>query len=580
MPISASGVVQIGESLNILVELITYTNIDVDIYSTLHIKGGMEFTLFCHIESDPYLPLFLQACNGNELTLGDHDKMYDFIKENPAIMKTLQELAHSMISDGRYLNPKSFTTPLPKYIHSRVRISKYNLTFGKSRDKPAIIYQLLTDKFLISNSGSNDITFQFHQTKCNKYNLSMVPANGVLGKGEWFYIRCSLTAFEQTDLNEVIQIIINQREVHHILVSVRCENIHSGNKEIDVDKELLVQDRLGSGAAGDVYSALISSTDLKNHISRISFEQGKWLRRSPSDTNVVVAVKKLYQFVEPSQEMIQDFYSEVKVLSMLNHPNIVKYVGGCTKIGNWSIVMEYLPGGNLMDVLADRIVDLPFKLVLKMALDIAQGIHYLHSLGILHLDLKSPNLLVASLSMTASVHIKVADFNTCINRSRITGYPDQRPMFDAIIHALTTTLAGYEIEEQKAKASFRGLRRNHSGSSLIVTPSLGVGSPSDMHAINMPIKLANKPMDPTKSTLRLRTKRHSQNSFINNNSALLPFKFSPPPTPKSSFLGVTTKIDEDLKKVNFEEKTTTFLKYKPSYIKSPSLGLHLPKQTK
>jgi len=583
----SSGVVSKGESLCVVVELVVYNYIEVDIYSTLHIIGGGEFTLYSRIETDPYLPLFLQSCSGIALSQESHNKMTNFIRNNPTMLKPLQELAHTMITEGRHIDPKSLSLPSISPRHgspsSRVRLSKYMLTFTRNKKNSggdivfstAKIYQLLSDKFLISNSGQADASFQFYipnaSTTKNKYSLSLVPKNGTVACGEWFYIKCTMTVFEETEVSEVIQLVINQKEIHHILISIKCENIHSGNKEIDLEKEIVVKERLGVGATGDIYKGLISIQNLKYHLSQISFDSGGWVaRRLPSSDHldkdtavegsdmVVVAVKILHPLTELSNEMIQDFYNEVRVLSMLNHPNVVKYVGGCTKIGAWSIVMEYVPGGNLMEVLANPVLMIPFKLVLKMALDIAKGIHYLHSLGILHLDLKSPNLLVQSLSLGSKVNIKVADFNTCINRSRLTHFftpsnieddgkkgttlwmapevirgalysekcdvysfgiilwelvtrtlpysnisfncqieekvlegmrpprpenvdlqycqlmeqcwhqdPEERPLFDSVIHSLGKILAAHEIQEQKAKASVRGLRRNHSGSSIM-----------------------------------------------------------------------------------------------------------------
>ncbi|KAF2073386.1 hypothetical protein CYY_005299 [Polysphondylium violaceum] len=714
-----SGIIAKGESLSVVVELIVYNHIEVDIYSTLHIRGGGEFTLYSRVETDPYLPLFLQSCSGVALSQESHKKMTNFIRSNPKMLKPLQELAHTMITEGRHIDPKSMSLPSISPRHgsgplSRVRLSKYMLTFTRNKknsggdlvQSTAKIYQLLSDKFLISNSGQMDASFQFYipnsSVAKSKYSLSLVPKNGTVACGEWFYIKCTMTVFEETEISEVIQLVINQKEIHHILISIKCENIHSGNKEIDLSKEVVLKERLGVGATGDIYKGLISIQNLKYHLSQVSFDSGGWVaRRLPSSDSltkdsvaesdmVVVAVKILHPLTEPSNEMIQDFYNEVRVLSMLNHPNVVKYVGGCTKIGQWSIVMEYVPGGNLMEVLANPVLIIPFKLVLKMAIDIAKGIHYLHSLGILHLDLKSPNLLVQSLSLGSKVNIKVADFNTCINRSRLTHFftpsnieddgkkgttlwmapevirgalysekcdvfsfgiilwelvtrtlpysnisfncqieekvlegmrpprpdnvdiqycqlmeqcwdqdPEQRPLFDSIIHSLGKILTAYEIQEQKAKASVRGLRRNHSGSSImsfmqtiespltppIITPPTIDASILDISNNNnnnntdkdKDTKMNNKG---TKSTLfrnnnifsKQKSKRFSiegssiisrnddaPSSIISTatNGSNLPFKFSPPNSfIKSSNTASTTKDNE--------EKKTSYLRYRPS----------------
>jgi len=58
------------------------------------------------------------------------------------------------------------------------------------------------------------------------------------------------------------------------------------------------------------------------------------------------------------------------------------------------IVTEFMPGGSLYDALHHKGVTLDHEMVLKMAMDIAEGMVHLHSLNILHRDLTSKNILV------------------------------------------------------------------------------------------------------------------------------------------------------------------------------------------
>ena len=85
---------------------------------------------------------------------------------------------------------------------------------------------------------------------------------------------------------------------------------------------------------------------------------------------------------------------------------VLQFVGACKKPPVFCIITAYLPGGSLRKYLHHQEPhSVPLDLVLKLALDIARGMKYLHSQGILHRDLKSENLL-----LDEDMCVKVADF--------------------------------------------------------------------------------------------------------------------------------------------------------------------------
>ncbi|KAJ8536042.1 hypothetical protein K7X08_034443 [Anisodus acutangulus] len=145
-------------------------------------------------------------------------------------------------------------------------------------------------------------------------------------------------------------------------------------------EEITLGERIGLGSYGEVY-------------------RGDW-------HGTEVAVKKFLD-QDITGESLEEFKSEVMIMKRARHPNVVLFMGAVTRPPNLSIITEFLHRGSFYRLIHRPNNQLDERRRLRMALDAARGMNYLHNCTpvIVHRDLKSPNLLVDK-----NWVVKVCDF--------------------------------------------------------------------------------------------------------------------------------------------------------------------------
>ncbi|XP_045807567.1 LEAF RUST 10 DISEASE-RESISTANCE LOCUS RECEPTOR-LIKE PROTEIN KINASE-like 1.1 isoform X2 [Trifolium pratense] len=116
-----------------------------------------------------------------------------------------------------------------------------------------------------------------------------------------------------------------------------------------------------------------------------------------------VAVKRLYQH---NFKRVEQFMNEIKILTRLRHRNLVSLYG-CTSHQSHELLLvyEYISNGTVASHLRRESGFLPWHIRMKVALETATALAYLHASEIIHRDVKTNNILLDN-----TFCIKVADF--------------------------------------------------------------------------------------------------------------------------------------------------------------------------
>ncbi|EIP96415.1 serine/threonine protein kinase [Opitutaceae bacterium TAV1] len=124
------------------------------------------------------------------------------------------------------------------------------------------------------------------------------------------------------------------------------------------------------------------------------------------DLDRIVALKILRPGLDADPTFADRFRHEARALAQLNHPGIVTlYETGRTSGGLYFILMEFVDGLTLRQLLDTRAGPLPAREALEIVPQICDALQYAHDRGVVHRDIKPENIL-----LDRQGRVKVADF--------------------------------------------------------------------------------------------------------------------------------------------------------------------------
>ena len=181
--------------------------------------------------------------------------------------------------------------------------------------------------------------------------------------------------------------------------------------EYDRNKIQYIED-IGSGAFGYVFRAKAPGLLRGGPLREMQF-QGASAEASQSGAGIEIAVKMLKD--DATEEQMADFVNEAKLMSLFNHPNIIKLLGVCSVGKPFCLILEFMKNRDLSDFLRrngpESDVDVKERVNLTTAdlilicQQVASGMSYISEKNYIHRDLATRNCLVSE-----SMAVKISDF--------------------------------------------------------------------------------------------------------------------------------------------------------------------------
>ncbi|KAB2082329.1 hypothetical protein ES319_A05G190700v1 [Gossypium barbadense] len=249
-----------------------------------------------------------------------------------------------------------------------------------TNDKPKLLAQLTS---LLSELGLNIREAHAFSTT-DGYSLDVFVVDGwALEDTEQLKIVLVKEISKVEKLSSVRSHAINHvRELEKTGNKLNSSHVNmpgSGNDVWEIDTSLLkYESKLASCSYGDLYKGTFYGQDVAIKVLRIE---------------------------HLNENLRREFTQEVNIMRKIQHKNVVQFFGACTTPPNLCIVTEFMSGGSIYDLLHKQKSGFKLPLLLKLAIDVSEGMSYLHQNGIMHRDLKAANLL-----MDENGVVKIADF--------------------------------------------------------------------------------------------------------------------------------------------------------------------------
>jgi len=359
-------------------------------------------------------------------TTEDNSKMnQQSVKKSSSTVLCKNEYNKLLLISNKYKNAA--------VLEKSTNASVLSILFKTNENSYDSLFRIICNATGCANSEQNQykINSVAILATCTKGNLVLFDNKssvGVISKESSFTTKNNPGKFFHTLFTKVVQVDKKSR-LDFIAPGLQCDVIESRlqvflNVNVQISKGFLGRDtifyRPSATSANQLTVADVYFQPEKLKIWSQSSQQppdlfekirtvgkgafGTAVLYRKKDDNSLVVLKEINMCELNSAERLLAL-NEIRVLSMLIHPNIVSYFDTYEQNGMLMIEMEYADDGNLSQYLARQERQLEEKVVLGYFMQIVNGISYMHKQNVIHRDLKTANIF-----KTKQDCLKIGDF--------------------------------------------------------------------------------------------------------------------------------------------------------------------------
>ncbi|ELP91482.1 protein serine/threonine kinase, putative [Entamoeba invadens IP1] len=242
----------------------------------------------------------------------------------------------------------------------------------------------------VGNTNKTATKIQFTlSSNVNKFAIRVDPEVVTLKSGFACEFSVYVNPLCSCKINSTIQLVSKNLKTNEEKYNeIKIVGVTQQTTRIDYD-ELTEDEKLGEGSFGIVYKGNYRGN--------------------------VVAIKKMKTVVDNDGSM-DEFNKEVNMLDKFRSEYIIHFYGAVFIASKICMVTEFAQFGSLQNLMIHKIgEEVDMKLRVKIMIDAAKGVSYLHENGILHRDIKPDNILIFSLDLNEKVNAKLTDFGSSRN---------------------------------------------------------------------------------------------------------------------------------------------------------------------